>query len=846
MRTLHAVLIALLIAAPAVAVADVADEIREGDRHYEDRNLKKAAAAYDTAIRKWPTRVPEGVYAKRAGIFVELGDLDGALAFLRDKAKKQFPDAPDVLEQEAVVLWGLGKKGDAITSAERAAATKESAWAAQLLIGEFYASRDPDRTAVAYTAYLKYRPADREDKDVLPMIRLGLAYLTKARMALGDGDDNSARDAYLRAEATFDDLKRKHGKRQHTDPNADIGLCSAYTGLGKHDQAITICEQVLRKIRNASDTFAVHFNLGTAYLQKKQYGKARTAAQEFLKVKPKEARGHILIGDAYYAEKDFQRALESYIKAEQLLTAAQQRAANRLAIQMGKTYRQLPFKGTGKNPNLALAIEKLERGLASDPNSRELAIELGSAYLGSGDDGKALSVTDRLINQKDFGTASQKDRVALYQIAAKALYNQQKHKDARVRFEAAHKLDPKDVGIRRGLVQTIQYQSYQAFTKKEYKVAASLLDEAAKVDAGTPGLHLNRAVLAIDQGDCAEAQKHLAKLEGAKGYAMVRERLLARSYLCIAKPNPKKAAEHYAAADKEAKKNQANLMQAEIYTEWAPMSGGGFDDTVSKLQDAVQFSTQAPEIHGAAKRNLAIALFRRGWKLLKDGKSNEASADFERANREPALLKGTEPLAFEFSYALALLDKGDTNEAAKLFKSLAGKGSQDAYLKAPYNKVGTKFFAAYAAYRGGTPDKRAQAAKEFEALATGASGSFAQKIRELLSSSYEYVAYDHWRNGREAKAKSALTSAAKYASGDADRRITHNQAALDLSAKQISKLEKLGSSPPEALVNLGILYDRAGKPKEAYEAWTKAAARGVGHKDLKKWIDAKQRIYGFN
>src|SRR5688572_22770834 len=154
----------LLLATPALA--DVADDLRECDRHYEDGNLKKAAASCDSAIRKYPGQVPAEAYAKRAAIYVQLQDLEGGLAFVRDTAKKQHPDAPEILAQEAVILWGLGKKGDAITVAEKAAAGDAAQWPAQFLIGEFYAARDPEKTADAYEAYLQHRPTDREDKDV--------------------------------------------------------------------------------------------------------------------------------------------------------------------------------------------------------------------------------------------------------------------------------------------------------------------------------------------------------------------------------------------------------------------------------------------------------------------------------------------------------------------------------------------------------------------------------------------------------------------------------------------------------------------------------------------------------
>ena len=77
------------------------------------------------------------------------------------------------------------------------------------------------------------------------------------------------------------------------------------------------------------------------------------------------------------------------------------------------------------------------------------------------------------------------------------------------------------------------------------------------------------------------------------------------------------------------------------------------------------------------------------------------------------------------------------------------------------------------------------------------------------------------------------------------RRLTVDEAALSLSKDKAGELEALGDKPPEALVDLGIIYDLIGKPKEAYEAWQRAKARGAQARDLQKWIDAKKRIYGY-
>lgn len=832
--------VAFLLGSVGVAHADMKDDLQDCDRYYDEGNWKKAGAACDNAIKKYPTQVPPEAYGKRAAIFYVQKDFEGALDFIRGKAKKQYADAPEILKYEALSLWELDQKGDAVTVAEKVADAAPTTYEVQLILGEYYAPRDSEKTAKAFAAYLQSRPGELEKGDVKPRILLGFSYLDVARTALGAYDGKSAKTNYGLAVSQFEILLRKHGKVGRAVTNANNGLCAGYTGLGKFDQAITICEQIVRDPNKIDQKGSVWFNLGKSYYEKKQLARARTAATEYTKVNPKEAKGYILIGDAYFEERNYQLALEQYLRAEQLLRADQATLKVGLAIKQGKTYRRLP------TPDLEQAIAKLEGGLQANPGDFTLAVELGQAYLENKEDGKALATTDRLTKDtKSFDKQSERVRVTVLTVAAKALYNQRKAKDARAKFEAAYAIRPKDVNVKRGLVDTINVQAYEEFSKQEYKKAQKLLEEAARVDGAAPITNLNFAVLAIAQGDCDDGKPYLAKLDGAKGYELQYQRLTARTYLCGSKPDRKKAAEHFALADKEVKKIQNNLIQAEIYTEWAPLiMDSNLDDAVAKLEDAVQFSAQEPRIRDAAKRNLAVALFKRGWRNYNNRKTSDALSDFERANREPALLKGAEPLAFEFSYALALLDK-DAAEAAKLFKALAGKGNQSSYLKAPYSKVGATFFAAYANYRGGTIAQKQSAAKDFGKLASGASGPFGQKISDLLASSHEFVAYDQWKSGKSAS--KSLDAAAKSAENkEMKNRIAHNKAVLSMKQKDLDTFKDLADSVPEALVNLGILHDQAGKPKDAYEAWVKAKKKGADGKDLDKWIDAKKRFYGYD
>jgi tetratricopeptide (TPR) repeat protein len=355
----------------------------------------------------------------------------------------------------------------------------------------------------------------------------------------------------------------------------------------------------------------------------------------------------------------------------------------------------------------------------------------------------------------------------------------------------------------------------------------------------------NLAVLSIDRNECDGARTQLAKLESIRGHdTVVRARLLARTYMCGSRPDTKKASDAYAQAEREAKKANASLSLAEIYTEWAPLLWDtDLVDAVEKLEVAVQTGAQDPAVVAAAKRNLAVGLFRRGWKSMREGKGTEAAADFEKALRDPGVLKGTEPSAFEFSYALALLDAGRAPEAGKMFRTLATRGNQATYLKGAYARFGSQLFAAYAGYRNGTLQTRQQAATDFTRLVN--ESGLGDKIKELLSSCYESIAVDQWRNGQIGPAARSLALADKYSNGDAKRRIAMDRAAISLKPNEVGMLENLAGNPPESLVNLGIVYDQMGKPKEAYDAWSRAKARGVQTRDLQRWIDAKKRIYGY-
>jgi tetratricopeptide (TPR) repeat protein len=828
----------MVMHAPHAVFADTEDDLRDGDRLFEDGEWKRAAAAYDRAIRTAPGQVSAAANGKRAAIFIIQKDYRGGLNFVAS-AKVRYPNAPEILEQEALLLWETGKRDEAVALAESVVKARPRSFSNQKLIGEYYAARDPVKTASAFEAYISYRPSELEAGDVLPRVQLGVAYLTNARSLLSSGDETNAQQLYTKAATQFEFVSRKFGKKPNAQINADNGLCAAYAGLRKWDNAVTVCERIVQNPKQIDTTGSVWFNLSTAYLANKQTKKARNAANEFTKARKSDARAYMLIGDTYFADNDWTNALDQYNRAEKLLKPNQTRDQVQLSIRLGKTYRRLPGPAGAENPNTKLAIEKLSTAWISNQNNLELSSELGSAYLEAKEDAKAIAVADKVLSNPEFGKAPPDQRAAILLLAGRALFNQRNLKDARQRFESAQQLKAGNLTIQRALVATINEQAFEA---KEPKMAQELLDQALAIDPGSPTTLTNTAILAIDRNDCDVAQKQLIKLKDVRGRDVVlTTRLLARAYLCGPSANPAKASETFAAAEKEAKRANAQNSLAVIYAEWAPLLWDtDLGGAIEKLELAVNWSAQSPEVAQSAKRNLALALYRRGWKLMREGRAADAVSDFERA-RDPSVLRGSEPLAFEFSYAVSLLDTGRASDAAKIFRQLATRGNQNTYLKPPYSRVGAQFLAAYAGYRNATGANRMAACGDLAKFET----DLGARVNEFVASCWEFVAVDQWRSGQRTGAQKAIANAERVATTDQKRRLALDRVALSLDRSKVNELETLSSTLPESLVNLGIVYDLMGRPKDAFDTWQKAKARGVAARDLQKWIDAKKRIYGF-
>src|SRR5262249_40548317 len=149
-----------------------------------------------------------------------------------------------------------------------------------------------------------------------------------------------------------------------------------------------------------------------------------------------------------------------------------------------------------------------------------------------------------------------------------------------------------------------------------------------------------------------------------------------------------------------------------------------------------------------------------------------------------------------------------------------------------YAKVGSQLFAAYASYRGSTGAARQTACGDLEKLEP----EVGARARELVASCWESVAYDQWKAGNPGSAQKSLATADTTATAEQKRRLDLDRAALTLGKDKLAELEAMNGNPPEVLVDLGIVYDLLGRPKDAYDAWNRARAKGVAAPGLQRWI----------
>ena len=436
--------------------------------------------------------------------------------------------------------------------------------------------------------------------------------------------------------------------------------------------------------------------------------------------------------------------------------------------------------------------------------------------------------------------------------------------------------------------------------------AAGLLREAQKLD-DSPSLTRNLAAVLLLQNNPGEADRALAPaLAGAGRSDPTLWRLQSRTQLLLSRlPAAQEAAERAVAEAKKqleavpatdtARRTQLALRLSEArielgsryiasdHPEGQPVRDAAAKDArdrerLDRAVDALTLSIKdMPQLGGAdvkellriGQRDLALAHLRRGRLRLIDAEAQiskggvtagstkqaeDALTDLQRAVELGTLeTQGHERGNAECLAGLAAVQAGQY----KLARDLIARGKDNSCeLISPYSRLGTELLAAFITYRGSNaPAQREQLIKALPKLqsragSTAESAPVQKMLRGLLFSTNLALAYDYYVSGRGKLVGATLRNAQKAqvrTSEDDDAVLDHNLAVVDVMEGRgggEKVFEHLGSRPPEALVNLGILYDRRGEIRKALDLYRKALERGARTSRLREWIDTKDRLLG--
>jgi tetratricopeptide (TPR) repeat protein len=197
--------------------------------------------------------------------------------------------------------------------------------------------------------------------------------------------------------------------------------------------------------------------------------------------------------------------------------------------------------------------------------------------------------------------------------------------------------------------------------------------------------------------------------------------------------------------------------------------------------------------------------------------------------------------AIRCDLAVASVVAGDREAALKRLKAVATKPCP---FPAPADVQAVPILVAFV--EGRQERKAAKALARLQAIDAKATGP----IKALVATAIRVVALEAadaaYRSGKVGQARKLLAEAKRVQSRAGADELAHNLGVIDLAEGKldaaIAAFER--SKLPEALINLGVAYDRKGEAQKALDAWRRARRSNVRFAPLADWISAKEKIYG--
>jgi tetratricopeptide (TPR) repeat protein len=768
--------------------------VDEGRASLKRGDLDDAAKALDQAISLNPRRVE--AYVLRSAVYAARKQYRDGIALMR-KAQVLAPTDPEVLTALGSQLVLSGDTDAGIPLLQQVVAKEPARYDAQLLIGHHWyeAGKWPDAIA-ALEAYFAHRPAPLAREDARHQVELADAYLRFRQPQ--------------KALALFETAAAERS----TDKPHSATVLRARIGVAWATAAVD-CRKARPLLRDLDPIAEQHPEVwlvdGQCALALGDASAALSLGRRYLDRAPKNsAAGHALVGEAQAARGNLGEARRELETAREL-EPARRRWSVRLAFVLRRA---------NHIPEAIAALDKV--GPPPTPGQEpEWWLELGEALLAQGDAAGAVARLAPVVPELA-GNAAIRTVLGAAQLAA----NQA---DAAVKTlddAEAIQTTPRSKKL---LVEALTVVGVAKLSANDAVSAEPIFARADQLDGnpivwrdlGIARLALNKpaeALPVLDRAAKADASPIVAMLD-ARAHALTNDVAGARPLY-----------ERALAAEKD------NAI--EISLDWAASELANGDPTiaVSALEKTSAAAKSGPL---AARHKVALASARHAAGLAALRAGNGAKA----LELMRAAVAADPTLTRRCDLAVAAVASGDSPAALAALKAVSG---QSCPFPPPADTQAAPILIAFT--EGLSPKRAAKALDRLTALGSKSTGAAAALLGTAIRVVALNAAQDAYHDGQLAQARKFLATAkAANARVGADE-VAHNLAVLDLADGKIDaaiqQLDHLAGKVPEALVNLGIAYERKGDHAKALDAWRRARKLNVRFGPLPEWIDAKERIYG--
>ncbi len=769
-----------------------AELVDEGRRALRAGDYGDAAEALDQALALNPRRLE--AYALRAAVHAAKGEHARGVALMR-KARELSPANVDVLEALGTQLMLAGETTEGVPLLEGVVKNAPAQYGAQVLLGHHYADQARwGASATALEAYFRARPRELGKDDDRHRLDLAEAYLRTYRPA--------------DASAVYGDIVTRHGDWM----TARLGLAWSAAAIDCRKAKPMLAELSLRD-GAPSEVMLVR---GQCALELDDAGEALRLARAYLGgAETASAAGHALLGEAEAARGNLSAARAALEKARTL-----EPGRRRFAVRLARVLR------LGKDPAAALA--ELDSVGAPSPAGadRTYWIERGEALL---DAGRAADVAATLAP----GVAAFPDHPALATVLGDASLRTGNAGAAVGQLEVAMKSPtPRS---RRLLSQALLAVAVGKLDGGDVAGAAAALVHADEVE-GTPAVWRNLGLCSYLLGDLARAHAMLTRAAAAQpdaGTLILLGRVEAAQGNATARESLGRAV--------IAGKSEPIAIEAAIELAAVELGAGRAAEAVEALTGVAAAAKKAGgELAARQAAALVTARHAAGLVALRSGQAGRAVGFLEDA---AAAAAGDVLTAIRCDLALATLAANDRDKAVTRLKAVAKVSCP---FPAPADTTAVPVLLAFV--EGLQPRRAARALDRLAALDRGASGA----TRQLLATATRVLALnaaeEAYRGGKLGPARKFLAVARKAEARAGLDEVTHNLAVIDVADGRldaaIAALDRVAPKLPEALINLGVAYDKKGDGARALDVWRRAKKEGVRFAALDEWIAAKERIWG--